>query len=417
MTRMADGLFVLGQTLEDLFANFSEVLLRARLSGLTFKPSKIIIAPVNTILFGWQKLDEGWRPTPHTISPLATAVSPTTVKQMRSWLGSYKQLSNSIKGYATLLAPLEEIVGNKGSAERSKWTDELLLAFDTAKKSLANIKTIFVPKPTDTLHTYSDYSEIHGAVGGRLEIHRKDTLGNIRKLHGGDFSCRVSKHQRKWFPCEGESLAVKLVVEHFAHYLRESKNQVIHHTDNLPVVQAWKRSKGGSYSTSARISTFLSGISALNIEIVHTPGKDLKSTDFYSRHPNECSNKKCQICMFANKLEDVGDRTIPMVGTITVADIQQGIVSMPFTQKPAWLKTQKADPTHQKLSWLIDNSQTPEKRKTNGENTRLKILHNLYTNGTLHKASDGLITVDRTDNDGGTSRAISVPYAMYPGLI
>ena len=54
MTRMADGLFVLGQTLEDLFANFTEVLLRARLSGLTFKPSKIIITPVNTILFSWQ---------------------------------------------------------------------------------------------------------------------------------------------------------------------------------------------------------------------------------------------------------------------------------------------------------------------------------------------------------------------------
>ena len=79
MTRMADGLFILGQTVDELFENFQEVLSRARLCGLTFKPSKIVIAPVNTILFGWQKIGDGWRPTPHTISPLASALPPTTV--------------------------------------------------------------------------------------------------------------------------------------------------------------------------------------------------------------------------------------------------------------------------------------------------------------------------------------------------
>ena len=400
---MADGLFVLGNNLQDLYVDFEEVLSRARLCGLTFKPSKIVIAPVNTILFGWQKLGDGWRPTPHTVSPLATAEPPNTVKQMRSWLGSYKQLSSSIQGYASLLAPLEAIVGNRGSAERIVWTEELISAFNVAKESLSNIKTVYVPKPTDFLHTYSDYSAAKGAVGGRLEIRRMNENGTYQKLHGGDFSCRVTKHQRKWFPCEGEALATKLVIEHFAHYLRENRNQITHHTDNMPVVQAWKRSKGGAFSSSARISTFLSGISALDLEIVHTPGKDLKSSDFYSRHPNDCNSKSCQICQFANELQEVGDRTIPMVGNVTVTDIQQGTVTMPFTQKPAWLKTQKADPTHQKLCWLIDNSQIPDKRKTKGENTRLKILHNLYTAGSLQKASDGFITVQHRDSDGGTS--------------
>ena len=115
MTRMADGLFVLGDTLDDLYVNFEEVLTRARLCGLTFKPSKIVITPVNTILFGWQKIGDGWKPTQHTVSPLSTADPPTTVKQMRSWLGSFKQLSSSIQNYAILLAPLEEVASNRGS--------------------------------------------------------------------------------------------------------------------------------------------------------------------------------------------------------------------------------------------------------------------------------------------------------------
>ena len=42
---MADGLYVVGDTLQDLHENFMEVLDRARKSGLTFKPKKIVVAP------------------------------------------------------------------------------------------------------------------------------------------------------------------------------------------------------------------------------------------------------------------------------------------------------------------------------------------------------------------------------------
>ena len=256
MTRMADGLYVLGDTLEKLEENFVEVLTRAELSGLTFKPSKIIIAPQSTVLFGWKMIDTGWSPTAHTVSPLIKAEPPTTVKQTRSWIGSYKQLTECIPRYAALLGPLEDVVGSRASAERMVWTNELLSAFEKCKKSLNDINTIYVPKPTDTLHTFSDYSASEKAAGGRLEIHRL-IKGKVKKLIGGHFSCRVNTHQKKWHPCEGEALATRMVLEHFSGYIRESKNVTIHHTDNQPVVHAWRRSKTGAFSASARISTFL----------------------------------------------------------------------------------------------------------------------------------------------------------------
>ena len=417
MTRMADGLFVLGETLEELEVNFREVLSRARLCGMTFKPSKISIAPVNTVLFGWKKVGDGWRPTSHTVSPLTKADPPTTVKQMRSWLGSYKQLTSCISKYATLLGALEDVVGGKSSAERIVWTKELVKVFEVAKKSLNDIKTIYVPKPGDTLHTYSDFSQAHKAVGGRLEIHRPAPDGSVQKLLGGHFSCRVSKHQKNWYPCEGEALAARLVVQHFSPHLRESKTPVIHHVDNMPTVQAWKRSKTGAFSTSARISAFLSGISALDIEIVYTPGQEMKTSDYNSRHPITCVEKRCQICQFANEMEILGDNVIPMVGKIMVEDIEQGRVNMPYTQRAAWLKVQKNDPLHQKLSFLIDSSQLPDKKKTKGLNTHLKRLHNLYRNGLLKKSRDGLITVTNTDAGVASHQAISVPPTMYPGLM
>ena len=134
---------------------------------------------------------------------------------------------------------------------------------------------------------------------------------------GGHFSCRVNKHQQHWHPCEGEALAVRLVLEHFSHFIIENKNQCIHHTDNQPVVQAWRRSKTGAFSASARIAAFLSGVSAMNIEIIHTPGTEMKSSDYNSRHPEDCMERQCQICRFANEMEMVGDK----VAKITVEDI------------------------------------------------------------------------------------------------
>ena len=185
-----------------------------------------------------------------------------------------------------------------------------------------------IPKPSDILHTYSDFSKAEKAVGGRLEIHRK-VNGKLRKLPGGHFSCRVSKLQEKWYPCEGEALATKLVLEHFADSIRENNNVTIHHTDNQPVVQAWKRSKSGAFSASARISTFLTGISAKNVEIVYTPGKNMDTSDYNSRNPQECHEQKCQICKFANELVDQGNA----VNKLTVQEIVNGQISMPFTQR------------------------------------------------------------------------------------
>ena len=101
---MADGIYVLGNTFSELFENLQEVFKRAQKANLTFKPSKIIICPRNTILFRWQKKGDAWLPTQHTTLPLINAARLITVKQLRSWIGSYKQLSACIRNYTIPLS-------------------------------------------------------------------------------------------------------------------------------------------------------------------------------------------------------------------------------------------------------------------------------------------------------------------------
>ena len=90
---------------------------------------------------------------------------------------------------------------------------------------------------------------------------------------------------------------------------------------------------------------------------------------------------------------------------------------MPFLQRSAWLKVQRNDKTHQQLAHLLKTSQSPEKKRTGGEHTNLKRLHNLYKKGQLKLNSEGLFVCTYTDHNHGSYNAISVPSQMFPGLV
>ena len=170
LAQMADGLHVLGNSIPELANNYVEVLNRAETCNLTFKPSKVSVCPKNITLFGWDLKGQQWFPTAHTVSALTSAQRPVTVKQLRSFLGSFKQLSASLPGYALTIHKLEQVVASRKSADKIEWTTELNNSFNEAKKLAANPHGIAEPRPDDQLFTYFDYSAESRAVGGRHRL-------------------------------------------------------------------------------------------------------------------------------------------------------------------------------------------------------------------------------------------------------
>ena len=76
MTRMADSLFPVGNTYEEVLTNYTEVLRRAEVAGLTFNPKKVECCPTDTVLFGWRLCRGAWSPTEHTVSALSVTKTP-----------------------------------------------------------------------------------------------------------------------------------------------------------------------------------------------------------------------------------------------------------------------------------------------------------------------------------------------------
>lgn len=54
---------------------------------------------------------------------------PTKVKNMRSFMGAYKVLSEVISGYSFSLAPLEERIAGLDSKDSITWSNDLVHAF------------------------------------------------------------------------------------------------------------------------------------------------------------------------------------------------------------------------------------------------------------------------------------------------
>ena len=205
-------------------------------------------------------------------------------------------------------------------------------------------------------------------------IIRKLPCGNTQELVGGFYSVILDKHKRNWLPCEGEACGIRLVLEHFRNYIRESSNTTIHFTDSQPCVLAWKRSLKGAFSASSRISAFLT----LPAELRHKAGKLMHTSDYASRNPAICERSACQICKFTQEWEHLGDKAAD-IRSISVEDIKTGRFAMPMIQRNTWRNMQKRDPVHTKLTNLIIMQQLPETKKTKGIHTKIKLLHNKYT--------------------------------------
>ena len=72
------------------------------------------------------------------------------------------------------------------------------------------------------------------------------------------------------------------------------------------------------------------------------------------------------------------------------------------------------NPVHCKLLHLINSRQLLESKKTCGDNTKIKLLHNLYTQGKLF-LDKGLVMV-KSPSGSFNGATISIPPSIFPGL-
>ena len=206
---------------------------------------------------------------------------------------------------------------------------------------------------------------------------------NGRLLLGGFFNAKLKNHQVTWLPCEVEAFCIGATIKHFAPYIVQSHHPAQVLTDSRPCVQACKKLERGEFSNSARVTTFLAAVSRYNITVRHIAAVVNLPTDYTSRNPTTCTDMSCQVCKFLSEMEE------STVRSLTVKDVIDGLVSMPYMSRSAWLLTQQECSDMRRACTHLTQGTRPSKKAT-------KITHVKRYLNILTVATDGLLVVRDT---------------------
>ncbi len=399
VVKLADDLYTGGNSIDELLHNWELILQRFEANNLRLSAEKTEICPGTCTILGWIWSHGTISVSPHKVTPLKSASPPKTVKALRSWLGAYKHLKVCLSGHSMLLSDLEKATAGKASQAPVEWTPSLTTAFHDAQQALSSLKCITIPRPSDKLIITNDGAVKLGGIGAVLYIIRDSKM-----LLGGFFSAKLKTHQVKWLPCEIEALAIASSVNHWAPYIIENNHTVQLLTDSRPCVQAFTKLGRGEFSSSARVSSFLSSLSRHNVTLQYIPGDANAPADFQSRNPADCTNLACQICKFVRECEE------STVLQITVTDVLNGTSRMPFMSPLTWKSSQQDCPTLRRTYAHLQQGTRPGRKATHVGN--LKRYLQVCAIG-----RHGLLVV-RRDRPFATSQDLTViPSHILPGLL
>ena len=400
VAKLADDLFIGGNTPQELKNNFHLVLQKLLENDIKLSSAKTIIAPKSVTILGWIWSTGQLKASPHRLNALSTCQQPETVSALRSYLGAYRFLSRVLKGYAKLLAPLESATHGKISKDKIIWSDDLSAAFKKSQEALLDAKTITMPWPSDLLSIVTDASVRPGAIGATLYVVRDG-----KPLLAGFYNSKLPEFQTRWLPCELEGLAIAAALNHFAPLIiqSEKKPQVL--TDSKPCVQAIQKLCRGEFSASARLSSFLSTVSRYQAKVLHIPGASNLPSDYASRHPLKCNSKACTICKFvAESMEEV-------VQSVSVDDVIEGRSRIPFTNRNTWRAVQEECSDLRKLKTFKSQGTVPNKKSKN-----LRVVRRYISAGVLLAHDDVLVHPLATPL-GPMVERIVIPYQVLHGLL
>ena len=278
-------------------------------------------------------------------------------------------------------------------------TDELLVCFRSCQEVLTSNKSINLPKPEDQLWIVTDGSVKMSGLGATLYVLRN------QKLHlAGFFSAKFKKHEASWLPCEIEALSIAAAVKHFAPYIIQAKRKSYVLTDSKPCVQAFEKLCRGQFSSSPRVTSFLSAVSRYQVSLLHLAGSANLPSDFASRNAPACDVPHCQVCSFVSEAEDLAVRPI------SVQDVLSGQASLPFTSRAAWLQTQLECPYLRRVHSHLKQGTRPSKKLTNIKDVKR------YLNS-VSISRDCLLVVRRDEPFSPSRECIVIPRSVIDGFL
>lgn len=260
-----DDILVYSSSFKDHLKHLEEVLQKMESHKLFAKASKCLFGQKQLEYLGHIISDQGVATDPDKVLAMKEWPIPTTIKQLRGFLGLTGYYRRFIKGYGEISRPLTQLL-KKGLFA---WSHEATLAFDKLKHAMSTAPVLALPDYNLPFVVETDASGIGiGAVlmqGGR-------PLAFLSKS--------LNKKQQGMSTYEKELLALVMACQKWHTYLQG--HHFVIKTDHQSL----------KFLLEQRLSTllqqkWLAKLMGLDYEIVYKQGKENVVADALSRLPEE----------------------------------------------------------------------------------------------------------------------------------
>ncbi|KAJ0601569.1 putative nucleotidyltransferase, Ribonuclease H [Helianthus annuus] len=256
-----DDILVYSKTMEQHLIHLREVLEVLKANQLFAKMSKCFFGGNSVEYLGHIITKEGVATNPKKIEAIKQWLVPSTIKQLRGFLGLSSYYRRFIRSYGILAKPLTSLLRK----DNFKWNEEATAAFERLKEALCTPPVLALPDFSKTFVLETDAS---GLGIGAVLMQEGHPLAFISKA--------LSPRQQVYSVYEKELLAILFAAKYWHHYLITS--HFIIKTDQ----------KSLKYLMEQKLTTplqhvWLSKLMGFDYEIVYKKGVENKVADALSR--------------------------------------------------------------------------------------------------------------------------------------
>lgn len=214
----------------------------------------------------------GVHPDPDKLRAIQEMKQPTTVKELRQFLGMVNRLSKFSLFLADQSKPLRDLLSSKN---HWVWEELQFTAFTKVKTAIGSSPVLGLYDPTN--HTIVSADASSYGLGAVLQQRQKN--GELRPI--AFISQSLSDTEKRYAQIEKEALAVTWACERFQDYLIG-----LHYTtetDHKPLVPLL--SSKNLEELPIQVQRFRLRLMRFNYTIFHVLGKSLCTADALSRSP------------------------------------------------------------------------------------------------------------------------------------
>ena len=265
-------------TFAEHLEHLRQIFVRFRRNRIALKPSKCHFGFGQLKFLGWIASGEGIRPNPEKVEAILEFGRPQKLKELRSFLGMASWFRDSVRNFATLAAPLSDLLKGRTKGARVRklvWTKEARQAFESIKNEMAKQTMLHHPDPSKPFFVDCDASDV--GVGAVLF-----QLGEDGKEKPIVFASRsLTEPERKWDASEKEAFAVIWALrEKLRPFLMGHSHGFTVFTDHANLLFLLRQRKGKLARWGLTLAEFQN-----DMKIVHKKGSKNLVADALSRDP------------------------------------------------------------------------------------------------------------------------------------